>query len=189
MAAHNWTTREISRSLYWNTFSQRHLVVSPNCHATGYEADLLVVRHDLRLMDIEIKISRQDLKLDQHKDKWFKSWDFEAHGWRQPSPEERERVSHPHLIWKHYYALPQEIWSDDLWSHIQPCSGVMLIRSHSSVRPWLRILKQAKPNKDAGPIGIRELAKVANSLSFRMWRAVGELDEHRRKQEQISAVA
>jgi len=183
---HNWTAREISRSLFWNTFSQRHLVVAPNCHAAGYEADLLIVRHDLRLMDVEIKISRKDLKEDKTKDKWFKEWDFAAHGWRSPRPEEREPVGHPNKIWKHYYALPEEIWDEKLWPDIQPNSGVILIRSNSAIRPWLRILKQAKPNRAAQPIGLDEFKKIANSLSFRMWRACGELDEQRRQKIKLS---
>ena len=43
------------------------LVMVPNCYWTGDECDLLVVRNDLRLVDVEVKISRSDLKADAGK--------------------------------------------------------------------------------------------------------------------------
>ena len=175
----SWTEREIGRNLYWNTFKGKHLVVVPNCHFPGSECDMLIVRNDLRLMEVEIKISRADLKADQHKDKWLKEWDYQTMGWPAPKRELRERIEHPVKIWKHYYAVPEGIWTDDLYAEISPKSGVIVLRDKLYM-PWLRIKRQAKPNSAAQPITANDLMKVSQSLSHRMWAAYGEIDEHRR---------
>lgn len=181
-----WTAREIARNLYWHVFNAKHLVVVPNCCWPGAECDMLVVRNDLRLMDVEIKISRADLRADKHKEKWRKPWDYQTHGWYRTKPEDREPVEHPQNIWKHYYVLPQEIWTDDLVTDIQPKSGIILIRD-AGTWPSLRIKRQAKPNKDAPKISPADLLEIARSQAARMWKAYGEIDEHRRETERASA--
>lgn len=59
-----WTEKTIARALAQQTFNRKYLVVVPNCNWTGYEADILAVTENLRLIDVEIKISRADLKAD-----------------------------------------------------------------------------------------------------------------------------
>lgn len=171
-----WTERELAKSLHLHVFDGKHLVVCPNCNFTGHECDLLVVRHDLRLVDVEIKISRADLKADRHKEKWLKP--IEWIDWKLGN-KPREPRPYPAKIWKHYYAVPKEIWKDELYADIQPISGVLLIKDFGE-RPFLSIQRQAKPNKDAVPIDARDLCKIAKLTSDRMWAAYSEVDAHRR---------
>jgi hypothetical protein len=89
-----WSAREIGRAIYEIAFTGKHLVMVPNCYYPGSECDLLVVRPDLRLMEVEVKISRGDLKADAGKDKWFEipsSW----HGEHPKVPR-----THPRKIWE-----------------------------------------------------------------------------------------
>lgn len=57
-----WTEQLIGRVLARQVFQSKHLIIIPNCKWTGDEIDLLVVTPDLRIIDVEVKISRADLK-------------------------------------------------------------------------------------------------------------------------------
>lgn len=175
-----WTAREIARSIAFQVFNHKHLIVCPNTYWPGNETDLLLVRTDLRLMDIEIKISRSDLKADAKKDKWFDCVPmtrlFNAEAIRTPR-------THPRRIWKHYYCLPESIWNDDLLSEIQPASGIIIMRDHRD-HPGCYLKRQAKPAKDAERITTEELSDIARVQSRRMWESFDEVDRHRRQVEQ-----
>lgn len=173
-----WTARELVRTLALHVFDRKHLVVVPECQWPGSECDLLVVRRDLRLVDVEIKISRADLKRDAAKDKWFElptTWSF---GGTRP----RVPRTHPARIWKHYFAVPADIWTDELYAHVPECSGVMMIRdSHFGLAPLMTIRRQARPNKDAKAISAEDVCDIARLQSLRMWDAYREVDQHRRQ--------
>lgn len=172
-----WTAREIARSVYLQAFNGKHLVLLPNCYYPGSECDLLVVRADLRMMDVEIKISRSDLKADGAKDKWF---DY-AVGWNKPGTPRTART-HPRRIWKHYYCMPHEMWKDDLAECIQPTSGIILMREFGH-KPYCHIHRQAKPAKVCDKIDLAELCQIARITTDRMWRAFDEVDSFRREKE------
>lgn len=175
-----WTAREIARALAYQVFNRRHLIVLPNTYWPGSETDLLLVRCDLRLMDVEIKISRSDLKADGGKDKWFD----QPLTWRDERPKSPR--SHPRRIWKHYYCMPEAIWKDDLLSVVQPTSGIILMRDHPEhVGCYLK--RQPKAAKGAEPISHEELCDIARVQSQRMWDAYDELDRHRHKQREEQA--
>lgn len=171
-----WTAREIARSLAVQVFNHKHLIVCPNTYWPGNETDLLLVRTDLRLMDVEIKISRSDLKADAKKDKWF---DMPL-TWRDERPKTPR--THPRRIWKHYYCMPESVWKDGLEQDIQPTSGVILMRNHGD-RLGTRLIRQAKPAKDAERITPEELADIARMQSHKMWESFDEVDRHRRVHE------
>lgn len=181
-----WTAREIARSLAYQVFNLKHLIVVPNTYWPGSETDLLLVRTDLRLMDVEIKISRPDLKADAKKDKWF---DIPGMSWEQTRPAPVPRT-HPRRIWKHYYCLPESIWKDDLEACIQPASGIILMRDYPD-HPGCYLRRQAKPAKAAERVTPEELADIARMQSQRMWDAFNEVDRHRRslEHERTRAVA
>ena len=88
-----------------------------NCNWTGNECDVLGVTTDLRIIDVEVKISRADLKADARKDKWWRSltWDeatakgYDTSNWNPWA--HREPRDWPRKVWKHYYALPAAIRS------------------------------------------------------------------------------
>lgn len=175
-----WTAREIARALHLNIFRAKHVVMVPDCMWTGHEADMLVVRNDLRLVDIEIKISRSDLKADAAKDKWFDMpdrWPFGA-GQRPRTPR-----PHPPKIWKHYYCMPRDIWTDELLPAIQPASGILFIKDWGNETPLITLKRQARPNKTAQPITAEDVIDIARLQSNRMWDAFDEVDRHRRQRE------
>lgn len=180
----------IGRSLAIQVFHHKCLIVVPNCTWPGAECDLLAVRPDLRLVDVEIKISRSDLKADKDKEKWLHPWDFREHGWRRAQPGERERVQWPAKIWKHYYALPKDIWKDELAEDISPMSGILLMRERDDGRVSTMVHRQAKPNRDAMAICPEDAIHLARLASVRMWDAYLELEgmyEWQRKQQPVQS--
>ncbi len=183
-----WTEKTIGRALAQKTFNRKYLVVVPNCTWTGYEADLLAVTENLRLIDVEIKISRSDLKADAAKDKWVKRT-FAGYGPEQrverngtllsvhrPAVWDELRLTWPRSIWKHYYALPAAIWMDSLFDNLgSPASGVLLL-SQGERGLEIKVARKAKPNRDAKPISATAAVDLARLASLRMWESYAQLD-------------
>lgn len=59
----------IARAIALQTLSRRCVVLVDNTKWTGYECDVLGVTTDLRIIDVEIKISRGDFRADAEKEK------------------------------------------------------------------------------------------------------------------------
>jgi hypothetical protein len=182
----DWTESSIARTLVVQFFKRKHLVVVPNCNWTGHECDLLCVTNDLRIIDVEIKISRGDLRADAKKEKWWhrpNNWAFthyEGRGAKHGPPAPDVKLSWPPKIWKHYYAMPAEIWTDDLKeSMASDKSGVLLLRKNREGQPAVRVVRPAKPIRDAEKIGADMAINIARLASLRMWDAKIELDELR----------
>jgi len=170
-----WTEASIGAWLCRHTF-QRKLLIVPNCNWTGNECDLLAVTNDLRLVDIEIKVSRIDLKADAKKEKWW------HHGvgtvvdgkWVQPP---RTALQWPRRIWKHYYCLPSAIWKDELLDAIPASSGVLLVEGDGGTREALiRSLRRATACRDAKPIDARDAVAIARLAGLRMWDAYASVE-------------
>ncbi|MFP3185067.1 MAG: hypothetical protein RXR52_33645 [Paraburkholderia sp.] len=181
-----WTEKTIGRALAQKTFNRKYLVVVPNCTWTGYEADLLAVTENLRLIDVEIKISRSDLKADAAKDKWvkrtFAGYETRAvpmagHGRTyERAVYDELRLTWPRSVWKHYYALPAAIWMDSLFDSLgSPASGVLLL-SQSERGLEVKVARPAKPNRDAKPISPAAAVDLARLASLRMWESYAQLD-------------
>lgn len=197
----NWSETSIARALARQTFNRKYLVVVPNCNWTGHECDLLVVTENLRLIDIEIKISRADLKADAKKEKW---WHREYLGqwptvtelrhspdWNDLVVERVDRRSRykstprdwPRKVWKHYYALPKDIWHPDLLTALPSAqSGVLLLDREGYPRPiddGMRVecVRRATPNRDASSIGPAAAVDIARLASLRMWDAFARLEQ------------
>lgn len=187
-----WSERTIARALAQQTFNRKYLVVVPNCNWTGYEADILAVTDNLRLIDVEIKVSRADLKADARKDKWWRSQYVgkplvinelgptgrpkrTRHMWAK----QFEPRTWPRKVWKHYYALPADIWNDDLLDCLHsPASGVLLL---SGTESELKIVcrRPAKPCRDADPLSPAAAVDIARLASLRMWDAYQQVDRLR----------
>ena len=167
-------------------FKNKCAVLINNCTATGHECDLLGVTANGRVIDIEIKISRSDLKADAKKEKWwdrrFIGW-IELHGpWKQGQQYRREeahykntRRSHPVKVWKHYYCMPAEIWSDDLL----PClpsedSGILLLRMIDG-KVSVSVRRMAKPSRQATPLTAFEILNIARLATIRLWNAYSKI--------------
>lgn len=166
-----WTAKVIGRALALQVFHRKSLVIVPNTSWPGSECDLLVVRPHLKLVDVEVKISRSDLKADVGKEKWLHPWDGD---WSITGDERaalRKPRDYPLKIWKHYYALPEDIWKDGLESGIPPVSGIILMRAHKDGRVGAWMHRQAKPNKDAPALSNADVIDIARLASIRMWEA------------------
>ncbi|MES2910594.1 MAG: hypothetical protein V4718_04350 [Pseudomonadota bacterium] len=181
----SWTEMNIAGALARQFFNRQHLVVVPNCIWTGHESDLLVVCNDLRLIDVEIKISRADFKADAKKDKWW-SRKFMGYGEPQevfhhghligknrPSVYETTQRSWPPKVWKHYYCMPKEIYSEDLLEFIgSKSSGVLLLSEQERGAPIvITCAKRCIPNRDAAKITAAQAIDIARLASLRMWTA------------------
>lgn len=155
----------MATALAHNFFSDAVVAVDC-CQWPGDECDLLVVDQKLRVIEVEIKISRADLRKDREKTKWFRRAD-----WRDPVIT--EPMDWPRNIWKHYYALPESLWKPELLELCRPMSGVLLVRA-GTPRPkyWhVRSVKRATANKAVAPISAGEAIDIARLASLRMWDA------------------
>jgi|GEM_PF-1026902 len=196
-----WSETSIARALAQQTFNRKYLVVVPNCNWTGHECDLLVVTETLRVIDVEIKISRADLKADAKKEKW---WHREYLGqWPSVSELRHSKLSNelvevrrhrksryrstpkdwPRKVWKHYYALPKDIWHPELFAALPSAqSGVLLLDREGYPRPvdaGMRVecVRRATPNRDAPSIGPAAAVDIARLASLRMWDAYARLEQ------------
>lgn len=168
-----WTAKVIGRALALQVFHRQALVIVPNTSWPGSECDLLIVRPNMKLVDVEVKISRSDLKADMGKEKWLHPWDGD---WATPAEQRtRKARDYPLKIWKHYFALPEDVWKDGLEAHIAPVSGIIVMRAHrdGSVGAWVQ--RQAKPNRGAPEMSAADLIDIARLASLRMWEAYAEM--------------
>lgn len=163
-------------------FLSGSVLVVPNCTWAGNETDMLIIEPNLRLIDVEIKVSRADLKADAKKDKWWHSRPWS----KRHLP--REPRAWPAKVWKHYYAFPRELWTDDLAQHLPAASGILLVYAlkaeHIRDRGGLgkygvgqlhcTVQRRAKPNKDAKPINANDAVDLARLCSLRMWAVIRE---------------
>lgn len=163
-----WTEASMARAIVRNLFHNAVLAV-PCCGWTGHEADLLVVTKDLRLIDVEIKISRSDLKADLGKDKW---WKYRPWSRRHLPAERREW---PDKVWKHYYVMPAAVWTSALTADIPATSGVLLADDNGR----LEVFRRATPCRDAKPIGAADAVDIARLASLRMWATMVALDAYK----------
>lgn len=159
----SWTEARIAQTIGRGVFNNAVLMV-PCCGWAGHECDLLVVERGLRIIDIEIKISRADLRADAKKDKWWvrRPWSKRA----TPAV----KVDWPPKVWKHYYVMPTSIWDDKLVAEINDASGVILLTDHK--QPQYRIIRMAKPNRKATPISSADAINIARLANLRMWAAL-----------------
>lgn len=182
-----WTEHSIARAIALQTLSRKCVVLVDNCNWTGHECDVLGVTTDLRIIDVEVKISRADLKADAKKGKW---WDrkFIGYGPReevrdnngllravhQLSLYDEKQRCHPPRVWKHYYAMPKEIWKPELLEFLpSPASGVILFyEQRNSATPLaVTVERRATPNKDALRLKPDQVMDIARLANLRMWES------------------
>lgn len=188
--AQRWNEARIAAAIARQVLLRKCIVLVDRCNWTGYECDLLGVTQDLRLIDIEIKISRSDFAQDAKKDKW---WHRNVRGeyvttpagrhWQWGEPQHRDW---PPKIWKHYFAMPADIWDDALFEKApSPRSGVLLL-SHGGTESGVnvKVIRRATPNRDAGKVSAAAAIDIARLANIRMWNAYLEsLDAQRSAQQ------
>lgn len=139
---------------------------------------MLGVTMDMRIIDIEVKISRADFKQDAKKEKWWHrpwNWQFQEPYQREhgaPAPD--RKLSHPIKVWKHYFAMPADIWKPELLEFLpSQSSGVLLLREPKDLQiiPTVKIVKHAKPDRKADRITPADILDIARLQNIRMWEA------------------
>ncbi len=184
MTPMKWSEHTIGRALAHQVFNRKYLVVVPNCTWPGHECDILAVTESLRIIDVEIKITRADLKADAKKDKWqrylsYTEAESAGHDISQWNPYDHPiRVDWPRKVWKHYYALPAEIWTDELFASLGSSASGVLLLTEADDKLQIRVQRPAKPCREADPISPAAAINIARLASLRMWEAY-ELLEHR----------
>lgn len=185
-----WNEGMITRAISLQTLARKCVVLVDNCNWTGHECDVLGVTTDLRIIDIEVKISRADLKADAKKDKWW-----HCHGWGHYELDKnsgqrvhinppRTALEHPRKVWKHYYAMPAEIWKPELLDCLpSPASGVLLLREqrNSSTPLAVHVDRRATPAKDANRLKPEEVMDIARLANLRMWEAYKREEDAKRE--------
>ena len=171
-----WSERRIAAYLARVTFTHKALVMVPRCSWTGNECDLLVVTQNLRIIDVEVKISRADLRADAMKEKWFHAWDWKIDGPMRDRKAPRRPRQWPHRVWKHYYCLPRDIWRPELFEAIAPVSGVLLMDHDHEGRFFVRCERMARPDRGAEKITAEDAIDIARLASFRMWDSFDEVE-------------
>ena len=166
-----WSEGKIARAIALQTLARKCVVLVDNCNWTGHECDVLAVTTDLRIIDVEVKISRADLKADAKKDKWWHRL-----GWSPLHGPEAPR-KHPPKVWKHYYAMPADIWKPELLDCLpSPASGVLLLREQRNSTTPLAVYveRRATPAKDAYRLKPEQVMDIARLANLRMWQAYAD---------------
>jgi hypothetical protein len=177
----SWTEKKISSYLARVVFRRRHLVMVPNCMYPGNECDLLVVTQNLRMIDVEIKISRSDFKVDSKKDKWFHRWDYEVDGpYYQGCSQNRRRRDWPARVWKHYYCVPKAIWKTELYDSMNAASGLLLIQDRVD-GILVTCERRAKPDRGADILSAENVLDIARLANLRMWDAYEKVWNYERR--------
>lgn len=176
MTAPAWSEAYIARALATDFLARRYLCLVPNCNWPGNECDLMAVTENMRIIDIEIKISRADFKADASKEKWFHAWDWKIDGpfKRYDDPTRvRRRREWPAKVWKHYYAMPAEIWTPELADLAGSTnSGIVLLRHDKFDRLRIDLERKATPNRAAKTIDAADALNIARLANIRMWNAI-----------------
>ncbi len=177
-----WSEHLIAGEIARQTLARKCVVLVDNCNWTGHECDVLAVTTDLRVIDVEVKISRADLKADAGKDKWWhRRWGIYnpvTRTYDQPPGTAREW---PPKVWKHYYALPADIWRDDLIAALpSPKSGVLLLKQQEGGAPVVvECRRRATPNRDASRLTAANVMDIARLANLRMWEAYRDAERHK----------
>jgi len=189
----HWNEMRIARAISRQTLDRKCIVLVDRCNWTGYECDVLGVTTDLRIIDVEVKISRADLKADAKKDKWW-----HRQGWGSYEQRDGRRVhvdppktarEWPPKVWKHYYALPADIWSESLFEFLpSSASGVLTVKEQRGTEVLsIHCVRRAVPNKDASrltPVQAIDIARLAN---LRMWNAYEQIEQAAVRRPEVAA--
>lgn len=139
----NYSEQQISKLVAGFYLNSKHLLVINNLKWSGYECDLFAVSPSMRPIEFEIKASRQDFFADAEKEKWKK----------------------PLNVWKHYYIMPQNIYSEDLLERRpHKSSGILLIDDNNRIKEAIKAQTMADTH-----IKVAALLNITRLLSVRHW--------------------
>lgn len=195
------TADQIAHCLARNLFAS-DLVVLDRCSWPGSECDVLVLTKRLQVIDVEIKISKADLKADRDKAKWY---DFGPWVWddeRKTGASSKTPRAWPRRVWKHYYAMPATLWKPELAELCHHASGIITIdntggypegsrarerRELGSPKHWRHeVVKRATPCPDYDIVSAADVQALARLASLRMWDAYHDYETLRRDRERMT---
>jgi hypothetical protein len=176
-----WSANYITALIGRQFFRSSSAIIVPTCNFTGYECDVLVVDKSLRIVDVEIKISRADFRADAKKEKW---WHRMASHY---CPETKRMIPQPSAprqwppgVWKHYFVMPASIWTDDLVNDLpSPNCGVVLVGENARGVPMAHCVRRARPDRTAKKIEVAAAVKLARLASLRMLDAFQQVEMYR----------
>lgn len=170
-----WTAAAIARTILLQQFARKMLVLVPNCNWTGHECDMLCVTKDLRIVDVEIKISRADLLRESIKEKWYDKWD-----WRKDVPAGANPLGSPRKwppkVWKHYLAMPWEVYDTGVLDKVPECSGILVLDTTRGGVRRVTEMRKAVPCRTAEKIDAADAIDIARLAGLRMWDALMKLE-------------
>lgn len=167
-----WNEHAVIRAISRQTLNRRCILLVDNCNWTGHECDVLGVTMDMRIIDVEVKVSRADLKADAGKEKWWRRV-----GWGFDGP--RQLQQWPPKVWKHYYAMPADIWKPELVEALpSPASGVLLLKERHG-QLYVGCERRATPAPDAHRLQPADVLNIARLANLRMWDAYAQRDAAR----------
>jgi hypothetical protein len=171
-----WNANLITSELSKHFFKNKNLILVPNSYWTGEECDLLVVTQSLKIIDVEIKISKKDFIADKVKSKWY-IWDRQLR-------ENKDR-DWPKHVWKHFFCMPKAIWDDSMYAKLpSEMCGVILIEERKDGTMEFDMIKNAKSNSKAKQLDASDAIDIARLASIRMWRAVEQVHMVRKLREE-----
>jgi hypothetical protein len=127
-------------------FRQKLIVPNISWGMGLHECDLLVCTKSNYLWEIEIKISKADLKKDNQK----------RHG------------HYNKKIRRLYFAIPDRLYNEDNLKYIPARAGIYVIKKANN-RMYCTIKRTPKLNEFAKPISEKEKLKMAMLGSMRIW--------------------
>jgi len=144
------TTQEIEIAIWALWARKRSKVVCPNISwgLLNHECDILVLEENLTLTEVEIKISKSDLKADGKK----------------PHGHNDKRVA------KLYFAIPSEMNRPDCLELIPERAGIIICTKISGGYTRAEITVKPKRNPYPYKVSQQEIIKLSYLLQFRYWK-------------------
>ena len=133
-------------------FDYRQNVIIPNVSwgmGLGYEADIIVISKSRYCTEVELKISRADLKRDRNKRKWK----LNTPRWSE------ERYD---IIRRQFFCIPEVLC--DAIEFIPPQCGIIWVSEIGRVH-----LERAAKTKEARPLTDKEYLHALHLASMRTW--------------------
>lgn len=145
-------TYEMEQALWmhWARKGNKIMCLNVSWGMFNHECDMLVLNKDNTFTEVEIKVSKADLKKD------LKKW----HGHKDRRIE------------KLYFAIPERLENEEVFSLIPERAGIMVVYGQHP-KTYITIRRKAKPQSLGGKPYIAapsEIRKLAYLMQFRYWR-------------------
>jgi hypothetical protein len=130
--------------LHWARKQNRVICHNVSWGMFNHECDILVLEQDNTFTEIEIKVSKSDVKKDLQK----------------PHKHESKKIS------RLYFAIPEDLYRPDVIELIPDRAGILVVTTK------LQVQNKRKPAKPKTPYTAKEneIRQLAYLLQFRFWK-------------------